>query len=312
VANVCCSINSQLNSDISKLMAQPLPDWVILILMFHPVWLTAFVALLSGWLVIRLKSWRKHKRILLAIVAIAVALYVFDAMNALPRLEYARRILDRAVTNRKVLLPATLVLVNADCRKECHARLLSGQLKDVILVETRPGFYSTAQPTRRYRAGWSLPDDCPAERMRAVHWSVASLIKEGFCPVVEPVDLPTEGVFIVQEGFRVLADKKAAPFDPSPKYLTDTPPGTIISFEGVEVQLRTQGHVEVIAARRRYEAPGLIGLPPLIGCWERPDNIIWIMPAGDTGCGLWRWFTVGGDQNWVDDDVEWVYREVFT
>ena len=66
----------------------------------------------------------------------------------------------------------------------------------------------------------------------------------------------------------------------------------------MEVQLRTRAGVEVLAAQRYYEAPGLIGLPPLIGCWERPDNIVWILPAGDTGCGLWRWFTAGGDPLW--------------
>jgi hypothetical protein len=90
------------------------------------------------------------------------------------------------------------------------------------------------------------------------------------------------------------------------------PPGKIITFRAVEVQVRTQQQVEVIAARRTYDAPGLIGLPPLIGCWDRPDNIVWIMPAGDTGCGLWRWFTWGGDRHWHDADVEWVYRYVFT
>ncbi len=218
---------------------------------------------------------------------------------------------DHPVINRKVQLPATLVLVNADCRKECHARLLAGQLKEVILVETHPRFYTAALPTRRYRAGWTLPGDCPPERVQAVHLSVEPLVKEGFCPVVEPVELPTEGVFIVYEAFGVTPDQKAAPFGPGPKYLTDAPPGKIIHFSAVEVQIRAQQHVEVIAANRKYEAPGLIGLPPLVGCWGRPDNIFWIMPPGDTGCGLWRWFTWGGDQSWHNDEVEWVYTEVF-
>jgi len=209
-------------------------------------------------------------------------------------------------------LPPTLVLVNADCRKECHARLLSGQLDDVILVETHPRFYSAAQPARRYRTGWSIPGECPPERLQAVHWSVEQLTREGFCPVVEAIELPTEGVFVVQEGFGVTAHEKAAPFVPGPQYLTEGPPGKIITFRAVEVQLCAQQQVEVIAARRTYEAPGLIGLPPLIGCWERPDNIVWILPAGDTGCGLWRWFTSGGDRHWHDEDVEWIYRDVFT
>ena len=293
-------------------MSQPLPMWIILILLLHPVWLTALVGLLSCWLIVRLKLWRKHKRIFIAITLTAGALYVLDAVIALPRIMYARRVPDHPVVDRKLQLPATLVLVNVDCRKECHNRLLSGQLKEVILVETRPRFYSTAQPTRRYRAAWSRPGDCPQERVRAVHWSVESLVKDGFCPLVETVETPPEGVFVVYEAFGVTPGQKAAPFKPGPKYLMDAPSGKIIHFSAVEIQLRTQQHVEVIATRRQYEAPGLIGLPPLIGCWDRPDNIIWIMPPGDTGCGLWRWFTWGGDLLWNDDEVEWVYKEVFS
>jgi hypothetical protein len=152
-------------------------------------------------------------------------------------------------------LPATLVLVNADCKKECHARLLSGHLKEVILVEAHPRFYTTAKPTRRYRVGWSLPGECPPERLQAVHWSVEQLTKEGFCPVIEATQLPTEGVFIVQEGFGVTSHEKAAPFRPGPRYLTQAPPGKIITFRAVEVQVRTQQQVEVIAARRTLMRP---------------------------------------------------------
>lgn len=293
-------------------MSHPLPGWAIPILIFHPLWVTLLAALFLSWLMVRLKLWRNHKRILITALLAGGALYLLDALMAIPRLAYAWRIPDHSVISRRIQLPATLVLVNADCGKECHARLLSGRLKEVILVETHPRFYAAAQPTRRYRAGWSTPGDCPPERAQAVHWSVVSLLKDGFCPMVEPVELPTEGVFVVQEGFAVPPDKKAAPFSPPPRYLTEVPPGKIIRFNGVEVQLRAQQHVEVIAARRTYEAPGLIGLPPLIGCWERPDNIIWIMPAGDTGCGFWRWFTEGGDRRGSEDDVEWIYRDVFT
>jgi len=293
-------------------MPHPFADWLILILIFHPIWVTLLVVLLMTWLIVRLKLWRKRKRTLVALLVIACTLYVLDALVAIPRIAYAWRIPDHLVVNQKLQLPATLVLVNADCRKECHARLLSGELKEVILVETRPRFYSTAQPTRRYRAAWSRPGDCPPERVRAVHWSVETLVKDGFCPLVEPVETPPEGVFVVHEAFGVTPGQKAAPFNPGPKYLMDAPSGKIIHFSAVEIQLRTQQHVEVIATRRQYEAPGLIGLPPLIGCWDRPDNIIWIMPPGDTGCGLWRWFTWGGDLLWNDDEIEWVYKEVFS
>jgi hypothetical protein len=283
--------------------------WFLLV---HPIWLTFLVALLVVWFVARLKLWRRHKRILTAALLGAGALYALDAAIALPRLAYAWRSPDHPVINRKVQLPATLVLVNADCRKECHARLLSGRLEEVILVETHARFYPAAQPARRYRAGWSLPGECPPERLKAVHWSVQQLGKEGFCPVVESIELPSEGIFVVQEGFGVTSHEKAAPFSPGPRYLTQSPPGKIITFRAVEVQLRTQQKVEVIAARQTYDAPGLIGLPPLIGCWDRPDNIVWILPAGDTGCGLWRWFTGGGDRHWHDEDIEWIFSDVFT
>jgi hypothetical protein len=197
---------------------------------------------------------------LVALLVIAYALYVLDTLVAIPRMEYAWRIPNHPVINRKPQLPATLVLVNADCRKECHARLLSGQLKEVVLVETHPRFYLAAQPTLSYRVGWSRPGDCPPERVRAVHWSIEPLVKDGFCPLVETVETPTEGVFVVFEAFGVTPDKKVAPFKPRPKYLTDAPSGKIIRFSAVEIQLRTQQQVEVIAVKRQYEAPGLIGL----------------------------------------------------
>ena len=226
--------------------------WILLI---HPIWLTFLVAVLIVWFVARHKLWRTHKRILAAALLGAGALYALDAAIAFPRLAYGWRCPDHPVIARKMQLPPTLVLVNADCRKECHARLLSGQLDDVILVETHPRFYSAAQPARRYRTGWSIPGECPPERLQAVHWSVEQLTKEGFCPVVEAIELPTEGVFVVQEGFGVTAHEKAAPFVPGPQYLTEGPPGKIITFRAVEVQLRAQQQVEVIAARRTYEAP---------------------------------------------------------
>ncbi len=291
-------------------MLRPLGEWGVLVLILHPVWLTLLVALLSVILIVRLQLWRKHRRACIAVLVGAGAVYLLDAAIALPRIAYAWRIPEYPVAYRKVQLPAMLVLVNADCDKECHARLISGELKEVILVETHIHRYAGVQPPRRYRAGWSLPRECPPERLRALHWSVAQLGKDGFCPLIEPTGLPAVGIFVVQESFLVIARERAARFRPT--YLTDAPPGLTIRFRAVEVQLRSPQGVEVIAARRKYEAPGLLGLPPLIGCWERPDNIIWIMPPGDTGCGLWRWFTWGGDQGWSDDTVEWVYRDVFT
>jgi hypothetical protein len=134
------------------------------------------------------------------------------------------------------------------------------------------------------------------------------LRERGFCPLIEPTARPRDGIFIVEAHFRRFPDQRAAPFTSS--QLVSTPPGRTITFVSVEDQRRTGGQVELLAWRRKYEAPGLLGLPPLIGCWDRPDSIVWIMPAGDAGCGLWRWVTSGGDQNW-SGDTSWVYADVF-
>jgi len=284
-------------------------EFGIFVLLVHPVWLTILVALLLIFLAVRLKLWRRHKRALTFGLVAAIALYGIDALMALPRIGYARRTLDHPVIHRTMELPRSLVLVNASCDAQCHARLLAGELEEVILVETDPLGRRSPQPPRRYRVGWTQPGACPPERERAMPFEVRQLLREGFCPVIEPAEIPSEGVFVVEEGFTLVASEKAIPFTPT--YLVDGPPGKLIRLQAVEVQLRTRAGVEVLAAQRYYEAPGLIGLPPLIGCWERPDNIVWILPAGDTGCGLWRWFTAGGDPLW-GGKVGWVFDGVFT
>lgn len=113
---------------------------------------------------------------------------------------------------------------------------------------------------------------------------------------------------MIHEGTIVSAREPARPYTPT--YLSKAPPGRVISFFGIEVQNRTADGIAVLASAYRYEAPGLIGLPPLIGCWDRPDNILWIMPPGDTGCGLWRWFTWGGNDQ-ASHDPKWVFERAF-
>lgn len=283
-------------------------EFGIWILLVHPVWLTVLLALLTVWFITRLRLWHRQRRIIVMLLLGACALYAIDAAIALPRILYARQIPDHAAIHQTVGLPASLVLVNAICDDECHSRLLAGELEEVILVET-PWRDRTPRPPRRYRVGWTRPGTCPQERKDAISGAARRLIRDGFCPLVESVEIPTEGIFVVNESFVLRADEKAIRFTPT--YLTDAPPAKTIELKAVEVQRRTRAGIEVIAARRYYEAPGLIGLPPLVGCWERPDNIVWIMPAGDTGCGFWRWFTWGGDTHW-DGGVAWVYTGVFT
>jgi hypothetical protein len=242
---------------------------------------------------VRLQLWRRRKRALVVALVVVIALYGLDALIALPRIGYARHTLDHPVIHGTMELPRSLVLVNASCGAQCHARLLTGELEEVILVETDPLGRRTPKPPRRYRVGWTRPGACPPEREKAMPFEVRNLLRDGFCPLIEPAEIPSEGVFVVEESFTLVASEKAIPFTPT--YLVDGPPGRLVTLQAVQVQQRTRAGIKVLAAQRHYEAPGLIGLPPLIGCWERPDNIVWILPAGDTGCGLWRWFTWGGD-----------------
>jgi hypothetical protein len=280
----------------------------LLILMFHPVWLTLLIVLLLWWPLRRTALWRKHKRIILVGAGL---LYAIDTAIALPRIVYAWRSPDHAIVHQRTELPEKLVLINAACDKTCHARLLSGAIAEVILVKTDQPESGKAPPPRRYRVGWSPPGSCPQERRQAIGYDVGGpeLLKDGFCPLIEPADIPAEGIFIVKESINRTTRQKAVSL--SATYLVDGPPAQMIQLWAIEVQLRTRGRIEVLAARRHYLAPGLLGLPPLVGCWVRIDNMLGIYPPGDTGCGLWRWFTWGGEHNWYGD-VAWIYSDVFT
>lgn len=282
-----------------------MPFYVWLVVL-HPVPLTLIVLGLAAWLLARTGLWAKYKWVMLGG---ACALYAIDAAFALPRIAYSWRIPDHTVIERKIPLPKSLVLVHTGCQTPCQHLLASGQLDEVILIERDSNKPRDDHPPVRYRAGWGEPNACPRER-RLGHGMISDeLLRRGFCPLIEPAEVPADGIFVVQESFLVTANERAASF--TSRYMTSTPPGKTIEFFAHEVQRRANGAIEIVASRRLYSAPGLIGLPPLIGCWARPDNIIWIMPPGDTGCGLWRWFTWGGDQQWSQRDASWVFENVF-
>jgi hypothetical protein len=284
----------------------PLHDWLVLGLIFHPVPLTIIVVGAVTWLFVRRRLWAKYKRFILIGLAI---LYAVDTAFALPRIAYSWRMPAAPVVVRKIPLPAQLVLVGSHCDKRCHEQLFSGALDEVILVEpTMSGMYHPEGPVS-YRTGWTTPGGCPHERARMIPWDLWREERQGFCPVIRPAEIPTAGIFIVRQHFLRVSRERATPFT-SP-YLLSSPPGRTIEFTGVEVQRRQAGRIELLASRRKYIAPGLAGLPPLIGCWERPDNIIWVLPPGDTGCGLWRWFTWGGDLQW-QGDIAWVFADALT
>ena len=281
-----------------------MPPYVWL-LVFHPILisllvLTALVPLLR-WTGL----WARYKyRILVALLAA----YAIDTAFALPRILFAYGLSNGPVIAQQIPLPRRLVLVDVPCSAKCHDWLISGAVEEIISVTTRKPRYASVTTAVRYQAGWTLPSACPHEREIANRDASVVQRQSGYCPLVEPVELPKQGVFLVKEGMLVTATESARAYTPS--YLTKTPPGPVILFFGMEVQNRTAAGTAVLASAYRYEAPGLLGLPPLIGCWDRPDNVLFILPPGDTGCGLWRWFTLGGN-DLASRDPKWVFEQAF-
>jgi hypothetical protein len=289
-------------------LLQPLGQAGTAIALFNPVPVTVLFAILLVLLLRFSGLWAHHKRLILLV---PVALYAIDTAIAVPRLLYAWRSPAQPVIAETTAISARLVFVNQECGKECHDLLLAGLVDEIVLVSDRL-WSAEVRPPVRYRVGWSVPGACPRERETAMGWEQrASLLPQGFCPDVQPTEMPAEGIFIVAESFGVRASEPAVSF--KPRYLISGPPGKTIAFTGIEVQRRTKGRVEVLAAARYYAAPGLLGFPPLIGCWLRPENIIWTLPPGDTGCGFWRWFTGGGNDELRSTGgrgASWIYTHV--
>jgi hypothetical protein len=281
-----------------------MPPYVWLIV-FHPI-LVTLPALIALVLLLRwTRLWARYKyRILLALLAA----YAIDAGFALPRILFAHGLSKGPAIARQIPLPRRLVLVDVPCGAKCHDWLISGAVEEIISVTSRQPRFATVTTAVRYTAGWTIPGTCPREREMANRDPSVAQRQSGYCPLVEPVEIPKQGVFLVHEGMLVAAKESARAYTPT--YLVKAPPGPIIQFTGMEVQNRTPAGIAVLASTYRYEAPGLLGLPPLIGCWHRPDNVIWIMPPGDTGCGFWRWFTWGGDDR-ASYDPTWLFEQAF-
>jgi hypothetical protein len=281
-----------------------MPPYVWLIV-FHPI-LVTLLALIALVLLLRWTGlWARYKyRILLALLAA----YAIDAGFALPRILFAHGLSKGPAIARQIPLPRRLVLVDVPCGAKCHDWLISGAVEEIISVTSRQPRFATVTTAVRYNAGWTIPGACPREREMANREPSEVQRQSGYCPLVEPVDIPTQGIFMVRDWTIVTAKEAARPFTPT--YLVKAPPGPVIRFGGYEVQDRNSAGITVLASAYVYEAPGFLGLPPLIGCWDRPDNIIWIMPPGDTGCGLWRRFTGGGDDR-AANDPKWLFEQVF-
>ncbi|MBA2401271.1 MAG: hypothetical protein H0V72_21730 [Bradyrhizobium sp.] len=263
-----------------------MPPYVWLVV-FHPILITLLVLIVLVPLLRWTGLWARYRYWILGAL---LAAYAIDAAFALPRILFAHGLSKTPVIAQQIPLPSRLVLVSVRCDAKCHDWLISGAVDEIISVTPRYPHHIEVATAVRYRAGWTLPGACPRERERAMNWAPSAAQRQsGYCPLVEPVDIPKQGVFVVHEGLQVLAKESARNYTPT--YLGKVPPGLVIAFFGMEVRDRISAEMRVVASAYRYEAPGLLGLPPLIGCWDRPDNVLWIMPPGDTGCGFWRWFT---------------------
>lgn len=277
----------------------------IVVLVLNPVWATAIGLVVLHLVLQQTGLWRRFGW---KILLIPVALYAIDSAIALPRVLFSYGLKDQPVISKTIPLPRQLVLVDIPCAEKCHELLISGAVEEVIMTNYRSAPRAERQVIRA-RAAWTKLGVCPADREMAMQgFSRSKLLAQGYCPQVEPAELPSQGVFLIHEFVNVLAKEHARPF--APAYLVKKPPGKVIRFFGVEVQSRDTSGTRVIASSYEYRAPGLLGLPPLIGCWHRPDNILWIMPPGDTGCGLWRLFTWGGDEK-ANSDAQWVFDRAF-
>ncbi|MEH2475335.1 hypothetical protein V1281_003487 [Nitrobacteraceae bacterium AZCC 2161] len=280
----------------------------MLLLIFNPVWAT-FLAIASlvflAWLLSGTALWKRGRYWALAIL---LAFYAVDTGFALPRVLFAHGLSAGPVVTKHIPLPAQLTLVDVPCPAKCHEMLISGAVDEIVIVKSDTSDKAEKERAVRYRAGWTTPGACPYERQKSIANTREVLLWSGYCPLVESVDAPVQGIFVVHERMNVTASQHARAF--TPKYLSKSPPGAVIQFAGVEVQNRSATGTAVLASAYRYFAPGILGLPPLIGCWERPDNVIWIMPPGDTGCGFWRWFTGGGDEK-ATNDLKWIFDGAF-
>lgn len=280
----------------------------ILLLIINPILITLLVVALAAWALTRTRLLSFRRPILVG-AAICLAVYfVIDAVFTYHRAAYARQISATPIIHRTVPPSRSIVLVGLACDRTCLDLLVDGTFENVTVIHNPypPG------PPLRYTARRGAPDNCAVDHVRRAEraWdkaTVQALRDRGICLMIEESETPSEGIFVVHEGVLAATGQRAINF--SPEYLIARPPSAVIQFVAIEVQRRSSARSEVLAEARYYAAPGYLGFPPLIGCWERPDNIIWVLPAGDTGCGFWRGFVEGGDRQHATD-ASWVYSSV--
>lgn len=296
-----------------------MPAWLsaapLIVIILNPVLITLLAVVVATTLLCFFGS-QTRRRLLLGAAILFVAYYIADSVFAVPRAVYAYRSASQPEIFKTISTPDSLVLVNQLCDKSCAQALANGKHRHIVFVRV------DRSPDGGYRdppdSAWRLAiaegsTACASERRILDFFDLSDgreIVKSGrLCFTVEATVMPTDGVFVVRETAN-FSREPATNF--APRFLTTRPPGPLIRFLAVEVQRRSGTQIEVLAATRYYSAPSVLGLPPMLGCWERPDNVIWIMPPGETGCGLWRWLTEGGDErNAASGRIEWVYSKVF-
>jgi len=259
------------------------------------------------------------KSLLFCAVGLLVYLAV-DTVYAHRRVSYGDQVSSKPIINTTIATPRSIVLVNVQCDGKCLDRLVDGIHDEVVFVSTikfeknvehqlKPPF-----PAVRYKIIRAVKNTCPSDPDHKLdkQWTtskVNALQAEGICPIIEPATMPQEGIFIIKETLRVFNNELPREF--SPQLLTTKFPGRIDYYNATQVQNRSNGKIDVLAQLEAYEAPGYLGFPLLLGCWSRPDNIVFILPLGETGCGLWRKVIEGGDRSGKYFDVQWIYTQVF-
>lgn len=297
------------------------------IYLLHPIILSLILYVFIGTFLWSMNSrfrYGRFKRLWhwsLGVVALCLSVAVaVDSAFAFRRVFFGKRMSEKPVALTTVPTPSSLVLVNGWCRAECLERLVAGVHSEIIFATTRryekntPVDLEPPYPAMRFRITREAPGECPTDNQRELEkqWltePVLALQARGICPVIEPAVLPQHGIFIVNESMRVGVKEPAV--EMKIKLLATVPPGPVSYFNVTEVQQRSADGIKVLGRVEAYEAAGFLGFPFLVGCWARPDNIAWIMPPGEPGCGLWRTITSGGNTSGGFHEGEWVYEKVF-
>jgi hypothetical protein len=251
-------------------------------------------------------AWRKT---LIVAGAVIAAYAVADTAFAYRRVQYGKLLPDHPIVRKTTSIPSSITLVDVFCQEKCLGRLVAGVHSEVFFVRRAPSLTAERFTVRR-----SATNDCPKDSQDRLErqWLTAPVLalqSRGICPVIETAAVPQSGVFIVHESMRVGVNESAVAF--KPQFSTAELPGPVSYFNATEVQNRSEKGVELLGRIEAYEAPGYLGFPPIIGCWERPDNIVAVLPPGEPGCGLWRLTTGGGNLRGGFFDGEWVYLQVF-